>query len=231
MPTVVVLNGQRKNFRALVDAIRSEFPDLTILRYTNAQRVPEGTKVASTMFQHFLDNAQTEALIRRNGTPKVVGRKGRRTVWTDITLEPTRNHIVTHIAEQVAEHGVDGIAIDSFHTGLDPEPYRDGINKSQQWPGACARILQKLRAELVDKVIWYNGIWSFGGQSQVDAQTALLQFANGAASSSTGTTDGGKSRATRSRSLFSASMPCSRRIPGSSFWFAAPVQVSTISTI
>ena len=48
MATVVVLNGEVKGYSRLVAATHAQFPSLKVLRYSNAQRVPEGTRVACT---------------------------------------------------------------------------------------------------------------------------------------------------------------------------------------
>src|SRR4029453_3939141 len=126
MPTAVVLNGELKGYKSLVTNTHAQFPNLKVLRYSNAQRVPEGTRVACTMFPHFYTYAKDLALIRTDGSPKIVGDKGSLVVWTDITLAATREYIVSHIAEQVAAHGTDGVAIDSFHTRLNTTNLRDG---------------------------------------------------------------------------------------------------------
>ena len=118
MPTTVVLNGELKGYTKLVADTHAQFPSLEILRYSNAQRVPEGTRVACTMFPYFYRHAKDLALIRTDGSPKITGGPGALVVWTDITLPETRDYIVSHIAEQVANHGTDGVAIDSFHTDL-----------------------------------------------------------------------------------------------------------------
>jgi hypothetical protein len=163
----------------LVTATHAQFPNLKVLRYSNAQRVPQGTRVASTMFPHFYRHAQDLALIRLDGTPRIVGEEGSLIVWTDITVPATRDYIVSHIAEQVARHGTDGVAIDSFHTRLSPANLRDGAAKAEQWPAACRRILQDLRAAMPGKLIWFNGIWAWD-QPYIDAQAALLEDADGA---------------------------------------------------
>jgi hypothetical protein len=80
----------------------------------------------------------------------------------------------------VAEHGADGVAIDSFHTRLAPGNLRNGWRKAEQWPAACARILRDLRAAMPGKLIWFNGIWALD-EPYIDAQAALLQYADGAA--------------------------------------------------
>ena len=129
--------------------------------------------------RYFKKYAKALALIRTDGTPKIVGQEGRRVVWTDITLAATRAYIVSHIAEQVADHGADGVAIDSFHARLDTTNLRDGVIKAKQWPEACAWILQDLRAAMPGKLIWFNGIWA-RDQSTIDVQAALLDYADGA---------------------------------------------------
>jgi hypothetical protein len=179
MPTAVVLNGELKGYKSLVTNTHAQFPNLKVLRYSNAQRVPEGTRVACTMFPHFYTYAKDLALIRTDGSPKIVGDKGSLVVWTDITLAATREYIVSHIAEQVAAHGTDGVAIDSFHTRLNTTNLRDGLVKAHQWPAACTALLQHLRAAMPTKLIWFNGIWAFD-QSVIDAQAALLEYADGA---------------------------------------------------
>ena len=191
MPTVVVLNGEVKGYSRLVAATHAQFPSLKVLRYSNAQRVPEGIRVACTMFPHVYRYARDLALIRTDGSPKIVGQAGSRVVWTDITLAATRDYIVSHIAEQVAEHGADGVAIDSFHTRLNTTNLRDGSVKAEQWPAACAAILQALRAAMPTKLIWFNGIWAFD-QSVIDAQAELLQYADGASVEFYGYDDNGK---------------------------------------
>ena len=179
MPTVAVLNGELRGYKALVTDTHAQFPNLKLLRYSNAQRVPQGTRVASTMFPHFYRYAQDLALIRLDGTPRIVGEEGSLIVWTDITVPASREYIVSHIAEQVARHGTDGVAIDSFHTRLSPTNLRYGQEKAEQWPAACARILQDLRAAMPGKLIWFNGIWAWD-QTVIDAQAALLEYADGA---------------------------------------------------
>jgi hypothetical protein len=180
MPTLVVLNGEVRGYRRLVANTHAQFPGLKVLRYSNAQRVPQGIRVASTMFPHVYRYAKDLALIRTDGTPRIVGNAGDLIVWTDITLEATRDYIVSHIAEQVAAHGADGVAIDSFHTRLNPTNLRNGLVKAEQWPASCAAILQALRTAMPTKLIWFNGIWAFD-QSVIDAQAELLQYADGAA--------------------------------------------------
>src|SRR4029450_11164950 len=101
--------------------------------YSEAQRVPEGTRVACTMFPYFLRYATDLALIRTDGSPKTGTQNGHRVVWTDITLQATRDYIVSHIAAQVAEHGTDGVAIDSFTTHLVTTNLRDPW-KADHWP-------------------------------------------------------------------------------------------------
>ena len=179
MPTTVVLNGELKGYKKLVADTHAQFPSLEILRYSNAQRVPEGTRVACTMFPHFYKYAKDLALIRTDGSPKITGGPGERVVWTDITLLATRDYIVSHIAEQVAEHGADGVAIDSFHTDLNTNNLRNPWFKARQWPAACAALLRDLRLAMPTKLIWFNGIWA-GDQSLIDAQAELLQYADGA---------------------------------------------------
>ena len=68
-------------------------------RVFDAQRVPEGTRIAATMFNHFLANAATEVLIKNNGQPKILGTTPSQTIWTDITVRATRDFIAAHIAE------------------------------------------------------------------------------------------------------------------------------------
>ena len=178
MPTTVVLNGELKGTK-LVANTHAQFPDLKVLRYSNAQRVPEGTRVACTMFPHVYRHAKDLALIRTDGSPKIVGETGSRVVWTDITLAATRDYIVSHIAEQVAEHGADGVAIDSFHTHLITTNLRNAWVKAALWPGACAALLQAAARSMPRKLIWFNGIWAFN-QSVIDSQADLLQYADGA---------------------------------------------------
>jgi hypothetical protein len=192
MPTTVVLNGELKGFKELVAATHTQFPNLKVLRYSNAQRVPQGTRVASTMFTYFYKHAQDLALIRNDGSPRIAGEEGNLVVWTDITLAATREYIVSHIAEQVAAHGADGVAIDSFHTRLaGPKGLRDGFAKAKQWPGACVEMLQDLRTAMPGKLIWFNGIWAWD-QPYIDAQAALLEYADGAAVEFYGYDDMGK---------------------------------------
>jgi Hypothetical glycosyl hydrolase family 15 len=191
MPTVVVLNGELKGYKALVTATHAQFPNLKVLRYSNAQRVPQGTRVACTMFPYFYKHARDLALIRTDGSPKIVGDEGNLVIWTDITLAATRDYIVSHIAEQVALHGADGVAIDSFLTRLVTTNLRDGAIKAEQWPAACVAILQDLRAAMPTKLIWFNGIWAFD-QSVIDAQAALLEYADGAMVEFYGFDDNGK---------------------------------------
>ena len=191
MPTIAVLNGELRGYTALVTDTHAQFPNLQLLRYSNAQRVPQGTRVASTMFPHFYRHAQDLALIRLDGTPRVVGEEGSLIVWTDITVPATREYIVSHIAEQVVRHGTDGVAIDSFHTRLNPTNLRCGQEKAEQWPAACARILQDLRAAMPGKLIWFNGIWAWD-QAVIDAQAALLAFADGASVEFYGYDDNGR---------------------------------------
>jgi hypothetical protein len=169
----VVLNSEQDGYAELVAAIKAEFPAIKVLRYTNAQRVPEGTRIAATMFNHFLANAATEALIKNNGQPKILGTTPARTIWTDITVQATRDFIAAHIAEQVAAHDTDGIAIDSFRTELDPFTlYVDGEAKNDAWPDAAMELLQAIRAALpAGKEVWINGLWSFT-QDQIDRQAA-----------------------------------------------------------
>ena len=182
MPNLVVLNGEQQGYAALVQATRAQFARLKILRYANAQLVPEGSRVASTMFQHFLVHAGSQLLKRRSdGAPRITGGPGQRTAWVDITSTAARQYIVAHLAGQVAAHGVDGVAIDSFHAQLrNSKRYLDGAVKAEQWPLACRRLLQALRIALPGKLIWFNGLWSFNGQAQIDAQAALLPYADGA---------------------------------------------------
>ena len=71
------------------------------------------------------------------------------------------------------------MAIDSFHTRLNPTNLRDGQEKAEQWPAACVRILQDLRAAMPGKLVWFNGIWAWD-QALIDAQAALLEYAHGA---------------------------------------------------
>jgi hypothetical protein len=192
MPTTVVLNGELTGFESLVAATHAQFPNLKVLRYSNAQRVPEGNRIASTMFPYFYEKANDLALIRNDGSPRIAGKPGQFVVWTDITLPTTREYIVSHIAEQVAAHGADGVAIDSFHTRLaGPKGLRDGLLKAKQWPGACVEILQDLRAAMPGKLIWFNGIWAWD-QPYIDAQAALLKYADGAAVEFYGYDDMGK---------------------------------------
>src|SRR5262245_54544674 len=112
---IVVLSGELEGYGDTVHAIKSQFPSLKVLRYTNAQRVPASTRVASTMYCHFLEHADTELLRLRSRVPKI---DGEGTIWPDITIPATRNFIVSHLVQQVEEHGVDGILIDSFHAAL-----------------------------------------------------------------------------------------------------------------
>jgi hypothetical protein len=190
MPTTVVLNGELKGYKKLVADTHAQFPNLKVLRYSNAQRVPQGTRVACTMFPYFYKYANDLALIRTDGSPKIVGEEGSLVVWTDITLPATRDYIVSHIAAQVAEHGADGVAIDSFHTRLVTTNLRDPW-KADHWPSACAAILEDLRAAMPGKLIWFNGIWAWG-QSVIDAQSALLKYADGASVEFYGYDDMGK---------------------------------------
>lgn len=62
-PVPVMLNGEQIDYADIVAAVKAEFPNLIVLRYTNAQRVPEGTRIASTMWQYLDDNQNTLALI------------------------------------------------------------------------------------------------------------------------------------------------------------------------
>jgi hypothetical protein len=181
-PDRVVLNSERDGYAELVAAIKAEHPSIKVLRYSNAQRVPEGSRVASTMFCHFLTNAASEALILNNGDPKILPPDGSRTIWTDITIQATRDFIASHIAEQIVLSGADGVAVDSFHTELDPHTqYIDGARKNAEWPAAGAELLQAIRAALPPgKEVWFNGLWSQKGEDQIARQAALLPHADGA---------------------------------------------------
>jgi Hypothetical glycosyl hydrolase family 15 len=190
MPTTVVLNGELKGYKKLVADTHAQFPNLKVLRYSHAQRVPEGTRVASTMFPHFFKYAKDLALIRTDGSPKIVGPEGDLVVWTDITLPATRDYIVSHIAAQVAEHGADGVAIDAFQTHLVTTNLRDPW-KADLWPAACVAILEDLGLAMPGKLIWFNGIWAWD-QSVIDDQAELLKYADGASVEFYGYDDNGK---------------------------------------
>jgi hypothetical protein len=179
MPTVAVLNGELTGYQQLVADTHAQFPDLRVLRYSNAQRVPEGTRVACTMFPHVYKYAKDLALIRTDGSPKIVGPLGDRVVWTDITLAATREFIVSHIAKQVATHGTDGVAIDSYHTRLVTTNLENAWVKAEQWPLACVALLRELRAAMPRKLIWFNGIWA-SDEAMIAAQARLLAYADGA---------------------------------------------------
>jgi len=176
---VVVLNGERAGYADAVRAIKRGFPTLKVLRYANAQRLPV-RRVASTMYPHFLEHKSTQVLQVRRDDGSIEPRIGTDgTIWIDITSAGARAFIVSHLVEQVAAHGVDGVAIDSFHTDLIPGRIVDGEQKSSEWPGACEQILQALRAAMPDKQIWFNGLWPFS-KTLLQAQSALLAFADGA---------------------------------------------------
>jgi hypothetical protein len=179
-PTAVVLNGAQQGYGDLVGAIKSEFPAIKVLRYANAQLIPKSERVASTMYEHFIDadHVDTQVLKRRNGNPMITGDG---TIWTDITEPDTRRFIARHLRQQVELHGVDGVAIDSFHARLrQAEVIQDGEQKDAEWPRACERLLNALRERLPDKLIWFNGIWSFRDEAQAAEQAALLNRADGA---------------------------------------------------
>jgi hypothetical protein len=178
--TAVVLNGAQHGYGDLVRAIKSEFPAIKVLRYTNAQLIPKGERVASTMYEHFIDpdHVDTQVLKRKNGNPMITADG---TIWTDLTHPDTRRFIAGHLRQQVQLHGVDGVAIDSFHARLrQAELIQDGEQKDAAWAQACERLLNALRERLPDKLIWFNGIWSFRDESQAAEQAALLNQADGA---------------------------------------------------
>ena len=112
-------------------------------------------------------------------------------MWTDITLDATRDYIVSHIVQQVAKHGADGVAIDSFHTRLNTTNLRERLGEGRAMAGRVRRILQDLRAAMPTKLIWFNGIWAFN-QSVIDAQAELLKYADGASVEFYGYDDMGK---------------------------------------
>ncbi len=135
---LVVLNGEIDGYGDLVHAIKTQFPSIKVLRYTNAQRIPASTHVASTMYCHFLENVYTEVLRLRSGVPKI---DGGGTIWTDITKPATREFIISHLMEQVAAHGVDGVAVDSCHARLldhDTVLGRSGQGRSMAGGGPAA---------------------------------------------------------------------------------------------
>jgi Hypothetical glycosyl hydrolase family 15 len=174
---LVVVNGELEGYADLVHAIKTQFPSLKVLRYTNAQRIPAGTRVASTMYCHFLEHVYTQVLRLRTGVPKI---DGDGMIFTDITNPDTRAFIVAHLVQQVAAHGVDGVAVDSCHVDLrDPDTYLDGAEKADKWPGAVRRILQGLRDALPGKKVWFNGLWAFDA-AKLEAQEDLLDAADGA---------------------------------------------------
>jgi hypothetical protein len=132
------------------------------------------------MYRHFLEHASTQVLHVRRDDGSVEPRIGTDgTIWTDITNVDARAFIVSHLVEQVAAHGVDGVAIDSFHTDLNPGQIVGGDQKASEWPGACEQILQVLRPAMPGKQIWFNGLWPFT-KALLNAQSALLAFADGA---------------------------------------------------
>ena len=124
-PRYVVYNSELDGYQAAVDAIKAEYPALMVIRYAQAQRVPEGTRIAATLFQPLYDDRFRLCLIRRSdGTPKILGTAPRREIWPDITNPATRTLIATHVAAQVAASGTHGIWLDGFHAELDPSmPY------------------------------------------------------------------------------------------------------------
>ena len=121
----MVYNSELDGYQAAVDAIKAEYPALMVITYAQAQRVPEGTRIAATLFQPLYDDRFRLCLIRRSdGTPKILGTAPRREIWPDITNPATRTLIATHVAAQVAASGTHGIWLDGFHAELDPSmPY------------------------------------------------------------------------------------------------------------
>jgi hypothetical protein len=72
-PLRVVLSGQLSDIGAVVAAFKAEYPNTIVLRYANAQRIPETAgHPASTLFQHFFEH-QTLLLQKRGGGAWIIG--------------------------------------------------------------------------------------------------------------------------------------------------------------